>query len=61
MFVVPFRFNAPAIVGCVTMIGTGEMISTMAAVALALTSKEDSPTNLVNVILTGLVTVTRRR
>ena len=43
------------------MIGTGDITSTIAAVALALTLYLGSPTNWVSVMLTGLVTVTRTK
>ena len=59
--VFPFMSSAPAIVGCVMMIGTGENTLTMAPVAVAPTVAELIPMNDSRGVFTLLCTLTRRR
>src|SRR6185437_5362837 len=55
----PCRSKDCESVGCVTRIGTGEMICTMAAAATALTFVEETPNIFISVVRTERVIVTR--
>jgi hypothetical protein len=46
----PLTENEPAILGCVTMIGTGATTSTMAATAMALADEVGEPSNPIRVV-----------
>jgi hypothetical protein len=54
ILVVPFMFRAPAIVGWVMMIGTGDITWTMAAVPVALTGIVFQPSKRMRVAGTFL-------
>ena len=57
----PFEDSAPDIVGCVTMMGTGDITWTMAPMPDAETGMVPQPSSFMKVAGTLLVTVTWRR